>query len=159
MRIARSSRSPLVEAPMVSLADIAFLMIFFFLASSNFMKDPLSIMLPDAEKQAQTSAVTTVVVGVNPQKDLVEVYLDGDRIGSFMKLADARKKFNGVDPEGQKLADQLEAKLKDVFARFSEEGREVQFKCDRAMSYGDYSPVLTAIGNAGGAIAIIHEER
>ena len=123
---------------MVSLADIAFLIIFFFLASSNFMKDPLAIELPDAEKQAETSAVTTVVVGKNPKTDKVEIYLNGDPIGT---------------------ADMLEGRLKDMFANFSEDGKEVQLKCDKAMTYKDYSPVLTAIGNAGGAIAIIHEER
>ena len=142
MKIARSSKQPLVEAPMVSLADIAFLMIFFFLASSNFMKDPLSIELPEAEKQAQTSASTTVVVGMGKNNETGQmephIFLDGDRI---------------------QTADLLEAKLKDVFQGFSDEGREVQFKCDKGMAYKDYSPVLTAIGNAGGAIAIIHEER
>ena len=123
---------------MVSLADIAFLIIFFFLVSSNFMKDPLAIELPDAEKQAQTSAVTTVVVGKIPGSDEVEIYLNGDKVAN---------------------ADALEGAVKDIFTGFADENKEVQLKCDRALTYKEYSPVLTAIGNAGGAIAIIHEER
>ena len=138
MKIERSSSKPLFEAPMVSLADIAFLIIFFFLASSNFMKDPLNILLPEAEKQDQTQAVTTVVVGKNPANDQVEIYLNGDKVDK---------------------ADTLEGLLKDMFTGFADEGKEVQLKCDRALPYKDYSPVLTAIGNAGGAIAIIHEEK
>jgi biopolymer transport protein ExbD len=138
MKIARSSRKPLVEASMVSLADIAFLIIFFFLVSSNFMKDPLAIDLPEAEKQAKTSAVTTVVVGKNPANDQVEIYLNGDPVVN---------------------ADELEGRIKDIFTGFSDAGKEVQLKCDKALTYKEYSPVLTAIGNADGAIAIIHEEK
>jgi len=138
MKIARSSSKPLVEASMVSLADIAFLIIFFFLVSSNFMKDPLNILLPEADKQSETQAVTTVVVGKNPATEQVEIYLNGDKVVN---------------------ADALEGMLKDVFTGFREDGKEVQLKCDKGLAYKDYSPVLTAIGNAGGAIAIIHEER
>ena len=138
MKIARSSSKPLFEAPMVSLADIAFLIIFFFLASSNFMKDPLNIDLPVAEKKAQTSALTTVVVGKNPATDKVEIFLNGDLVETPIIL---------------------EGRIKDAFMGFSEEGKEVRLKCDKALAYKEYGPVLVAIGNAGGAIAIIHEEK
>jgi len=138
MKIARSSSKPLFEAPMVSLADIAFLIIFFFLVSSNFMKDPLNITLPLAEKKAQTQAVTTVVVGLNPATEQVEMYLNGDEVDSAITL---------------------ETLLRDTFMNFTEDGKVVQLKCDRDLTYKDYSEVLTAIGNAGGAIAIIHDEK
>jgi len=100
--------------------------------------------LPVAEKKVETNAATTVVMGKNPETDTVEIYLNGDLVQST-NLAES--------------ANLLESLLKNMFEGFSEEGKEVRLKCDKALEYKDYSTVLTAIGNAGGAIAIIHEER
>jgi len=36
---------------------------------------------------------------------------------------------------------------------------EVRFKCDKGLTYKDYKGVYTAISNAGGIIAIMHELR
>ena len=36
---------------------------------------------------------------------------------------------------------------------------EVQFKCDKALTYKIYNPIYQSIANAGGVIAVMHEVR
>jgi biopolymer transport protein ExbD len=117
---------------MVSLADIAFLIIFFFMLSSTFMNDKSAIALPVLPKAGETTsafAVTLVADG--------SLSLDGARMATPADLESA-----------------LRAKLA---GRTNPKDCEVRFRCDKAQTYKVYHPIYEAIADAGGVIAIMHE--
>jgi biopolymer transport protein ExbD len=125
---------PLVEAQMISLADIAFLVIFFFMMTASFMKDKVNVTLPALEKTGKTESAFNVSMDAAGK-----IYLDGEPAES---------------PEA------LEGQLRTMIetGKTSKEC-EVRFKCDKTLTYKQYSPVLGAISNAGGVIAIMHDLR
>lgn len=132
MRMDRTSGKPLVEAQMISLADIAFLIIFFFMMTASFMTDKLKVDLPQAAKTSKTETSISVVLD-----------------------SQGRMTVNG-----EKVLDRndLESRLRDMLhGKKTAAECEVRFKCDKAARYKDYSPVYEAISNAGGVIAIMHE--
>jgi biopolymer transport protein ExbD len=117
---------------MVSLADIAFLIIFFFMFSSQFMRDATQIdvpIIPESEKS--NSAIN---VSMDADKKL---YLDGQEVDSKEMLEDQLKSMLAGKTEPKEL--------------------EVRLKCDRNLVYKDYKVAYEAISNAGGVIAVIHE--
>ena len=132
MRMARKRAKPIVETQMISLADIAFLIIFFFLLSSQFMRDKATIRIPELPKAGRTESQISVVMDESAKIEL----------------------------NGQPMADkdELESRLKDLLAgKTAAKDCEVRFKCDRTLHYKDYSKMYEAITNAGGVIAIVHE--
>lgn len=131
---ASNRTKPLVEAQMISLADIAFLLIFFFMMTASFMKDKVAVELPALEKTGKTESAFNVSMDAAGK-----IYLDGEPAESPEIL------------EGQ-LRTMIET------GKTSKEC-EVRFKCDKSLTHKQYSPVLNAIGNAGGVIAIMHELR
>ena len=119
---------------MVSLADIAFLIIFFFMLSSQFMRDKLAVDLPLVPASAQTESGFSVTMDADKQ-----IYLDGEPVES---------------------GEVLESNLRGLLAgRTDSKSLEVRFKCDRGLAFKDYKAVLEAISNAGGVIAVMHEVR
>jgi biopolymer transport protein ExbD len=131
MKISRKRAEPVKETQMVSLADIAFLIIFFFMLSSSFMTDKANVALPTLAKTGET------------ESDII-VRLDKD--GLFLN--------------GREMADQnvLEARLRDLLTgKTLPKDCEVRFKCDKTLAYKKYRPVYEAIANAGGIIAIQHD--
>lgn len=128
----RAGTKPLVEAQMISLADIAFLIIFFFLLTSTFMKDTMTLRLPEAQKTAQAKSAITVLM----DKD-AKIYLNGDPVSDRNTLEGLLKGALG----GRKDPNQL----------------QVRFKADKSLKYKDYSPIYEAISNAGGVIAVMHD--
>jgi biopolymer transport protein ExbD len=132
--MARGRGKPIVEAQMISLADIAFLIIFFFMLTSTFMRDRLSVVLPALTRTSKTDAPVTVIV----DRD-AHIFLDGQAVGS---------------------AGALETELKGILsARTGSQDREVRLRCDRKLVYKDYRDVYAAISHAGGVIAIMHDLR
>jgi biopolymer transport protein ExbD len=127
-------RKPVTETQMVSLADIAFLIIFFFMLTSNFMRDRTTVALPTLPKAARTESQISVAVDAAGK-----ISLDGVSVGSPAEL------------EGL-LKDKLAGKKTDKEC-------EVRLKCDRAQTYATYHPIYEAIANAGGVIAVMHEVR
>ena len=128
-----STRSkPLVETQMVSLADIAFLIIFFFMFSSQFMRDQTQVDFPIIPEIGKTESGIIVTMDIDKK-----LYLDGEDIDS---------------------KEMLEERLKGLLEGKTEpKALEVRFKCDRSLSYKDYKAAYEAISNAGGVIAVIHE--
>jgi biopolymer transport protein ExbD len=117
---------------MISLADIAFLIIFFFMLSSQFMRDKSVIRLPELPTAGKTESNISVVMDEN-----------------------ARIELNG---ESVADKDELESRLKDLLAGKTTPAEcEVRLRCDRALRHKDYSKLYEAITNAGGVIAIMHE--
>jgi biopolymer transport protein ExbD len=127
----RRRSEPVKETQMVSLADIAFLIIFFFLLSSSFMKDKANVDVPVAPQTAKSKSQLTVRM----DKDR-KIFLEGNEILT---------------------KEDLEAQLKgELVGRTKPEELQVRFKGDKNLLYKDYFPVYEAISNAGGVIAIMH---
>lgn len=132
MRVPRNRHKFIVETQMVSLADIAFLIIFFFMLSSTFMRDRREVPVPVIPRSESTDSQTIVVV----DRD-AKIYLNGQPVGS---------------------ADALERELKGALAdRVSARETEVRLRCDRRLPYSKYKGVMEAISHAGGVIAVMHE--
>jgi biopolymer transport protein ExbD len=131
MKIKRSGNKPVTETQLISLADIAFLLIFFFMFTSQFMRDKIKVPLPLIPKIQKTE--TGISVAMDAQK---QMYLNGTPMSS---------------------KDELEGNLKSLLADKKDAGLEVRLKCDKNLSYKDYRPVLEAISGAGGVIAIMHD--
>ena len=132
MRMPRKRSRPIVETQMVSLADIAFLIIFFFMLTSTFMRDKLGVNLPVLARTDQTDAGIAVVVDKEAQ-----IFLNGQQVGS---------------------ADALERELLGLLAgKSGAKETDVRLRCDKTLKYKDYKGVYEAISHAGGVIAIMHE--
>ena len=67
MKIARKRMTPVTETQMISLADIAFLIIFFFMLTSSFMRDHTDIDLPTLAATNTSEADITVSVSKSGQ--------------------------------------------------------------------------------------------
>lgn len=117
---------------MISLADIAFLIIFFFMLTSTFMRDKLEVVLPQLARTTKSDAPIVVVV----DKDS-KIYLDGQEVGG---------------------TDVLEREIKGKLADKSTPAEmEVRLNCEKSLPYKSYRGVYRAISRAGGVIAIRHE--
>ena len=133
MKMPKRRAQPFRETQMVSLADIAFLLIFFFMFSSQFMRDKVQVDLPwlsvKADKTESGHGVTMDATGA--------IYFDGQQVPS---------------------AESLEGQLSVLLSGKTEpKAREVRFKCDARLAHRQYRPVFEAISNAGGVIAIMHD--
>lgn len=132
MKFAHKRGKPVTETQLVSLADIAFLIIFFFMFTSQFMRDKIKVPLPWLPKTHQTESAHSV--SMNANKEL---------------------SFNGIPMENKEA---LEGAIRTaLYGKTDPKWLEVRFKCDRNLTFKDYQPVLEAISNAGGIIAIMHE--
>ena len=132
MKLRRARKEPIKETQMVSLADIAFLIIFFFMLTSTFMHDKLAVSLPFLPRWQRSESPTSVTMD-----QAGHLYLNGQPVGS---------------------SDALETELKGLLAgRSDPKDCEVRFNCDRSLTYKDYRAAYQAISHAGGVIAIVHE--
>jgi len=128
----RRQTKPIVETQMVSLADIAFLIIFFFMLTSGFMHDKINVKLPEAPKTSKTESPISVALNAAGK-----IYLNGEAVDS---------------------KDVLESRLKSLLVdKKTPKECEVRFRCDKGLTYKDYAPIYSAISNAGGVIAIMHD--
>jgi len=117
---------------MISLADIAFLIIFFFMVTSSFMRDQLGVVLPVLARSDKTNAQIMVMV----DKD-EKIYLNGQQVGG---------------------ADALEREIKGLLAgKTGSKETEVRLRCDKSLKYPAYRPAFEAISRAGGVIAVMHD--
>ena len=123
---------------MISLADIAFLIIFFFMLTSTFMRDKLAVALPQLTRTTRSESPITVVVAKDPKVDeRTKIYLNGVEVGG---------------------TDVLEREIKGLLADKSTPSEmEVRLNCDKTLPFKDYRGVYQAISRAGGVIAIRHE--
>jgi len=122
---------PLVEAQFISLADMAFLIIFFFMMTASFMRDKVGLNLPALPDTSKTESGTIVAIDA-----AAKMYLDGAPVDSV---------------------DTLEGMLRVAMEGRKGKGLEVRLRCDKSLKYKDYGPVYGAISNAGGVIAIMHD--
>lgn len=132
MRFPKKSNEPVKETQLVSLADIAFLIIFFFMLTSSFMRDKISVPLPTVPDLSKTVGIHAITVDANKR-----IFLDGEPV---------------EDVKG------LESRLKGMIEGKTEpRDIEVRLKCDKSLRFKDYKGVYEAISNSGGVIAVMHD--
>ena len=134
MKIRRRNTKAISETQMVSLADIAFLLIFFFMLSSQFMRDRVEIDLPASPKTDRTESPINVVL----DREAL-IHLDGQTLES----ADALQALLAIKLNG----------------RTTPTSREVRLRCHRTLTFKDYHLTFEAISAAGGIICIMHDVR
>ncbi len=131
MKIRRGRNKPIVETQMISLADIAFLIIFFFMFTSSFMREKFNVKVPELPRSGKSEAAAVVVIDKEGA-----MYLNGQPIGS-----------------SSALERELTSLLRDKIGSQT----EVRLMCDKSLPYKSYRGVYEAISRAGGIIAIMHD--
>lgn len=132
MRVPRKRLNFIAETQMISLADIAFLIIFFFMLTSSLIRDKVEVPLPVLARSEETASSVVVVVDKEGK-----IYLNGQQVGS---------------------ADALERELKGALAdKGGAKELEVRLRCDKKLKYAQCRGVFEAISHAGGVIAIMHD--
>jgi biopolymer transport protein ExbD len=135
-RIQRKKKRRVVPVPITSMGDIAFLLIIFFLVCSEAVKDNsnIEVTVPTSEhvKKIEAEVAARVAVDVDGL-----IYLDGIRV------------------ESEK---DIEWGVRALLANTtSDEQRQVQFKCDAALTKEKFEPVIKAIVLGGGILQMIGE--
>lgn len=126
MKLPRRKKSLRPLIPLASMGDIAFLLIIFFMLTSNFIKEsPIKYTLPvSADIDFQKPGLVSVVMDEKGQ-----LYLQGEPC--HMEMLESR------------VREELEGK-KDRF---------VMLKIDRAIRQRSFGPVYMALSRAGAQIA------
>ena len=117
MRIKRSKRSLAAVIPTASMADIAFLLIIFFMVTTAFTLDRTAMELPETEQQEQTvkgSAIISItedatfrfsegkedvrlVDGIGGLAEAIRGVTATNRLHPFVIKADRRVKYRVID--------------------------------------------------------------
>jgi biopolymer transport protein ExbD len=133
MKMARR-RPPAPYIPFISLADIAWQIIIFFLLAATFAKnDSLNLEIPGASSDKTKSAAPTITVQAGENAILV----NGDRIA----------------PE------QLEGRIKQLLAgKKSEAERAVIVLAKNDLPFQQHVDVMYAVQRAGGILVMSEEQ-
>lgn len=132
MKIPRRRLGVLAEVNLVSLGDIAFNCVIFFILTTSFIKGSRNVQLPELPRTEKSKAQLTVTLDAAGK-----IQLDGQDM-----------------PTADSLSASLDTRLK-VYTVAKD--REVKFRCDAKLTQAQYRPVIEAISNAGGIIGIIHQ--
>jgi biopolymer transport protein ExbD len=130
----RKKRKASIIVPVVSMGDIAFLLIIFFMVCSNFARESGKPIEPPKSPDIDKMKERMVSVAIDEDGN---VYL------------------KGVPVDSQEIEAGVAALLKD---KEKEEDRIVLFKCDRKVDREVYEPVIAAIARGGGLIGAIGEK-
>jgi biopolymer transport protein ExbD len=132
MRLFKGRKKAPPAIPVVSMSDIAFLLIIFFLVTTNFLKEShIRLKLPKAEA---TSKEEKVQNSVSVDKDGV-VWLNGEK------------------------SENLKQDLGNVLGDRQGDKRKVFLKCDKDLVYSDYMPVIQHINEAGGILVLKTDDK
>ena len=133
-RSRRRTRAGIV-IPVVSMGDIAFLLIIFFILCSNFAKKAGKTVEPPLSPTLDSLPKPRLYVAVDVDEQL---YFQGKPIGSAKEIESELSQT--IDPN-----DSLDA-------------RTVIFECDRGVRKAVFEPVLESIAKAGGIIGAVGKE-
>jgi biopolymer transport protein ExbD len=117
MRIKRSKRSLAAVIPTASMADIAFLLIIFFMVTTAFSLDRTAMELPATEQQEQTAKGAAIISitedetfrfsegkedvrlvdGIGGLADAIRGVTAANRLHPFIIKADRRVKYRVID--------------------------------------------------------------
>ena len=132
MKLFKDKRKGEPTIPVVAMSDIAFLLIIFFLVTTNFIKEShIKLKLPKAEA---TQKEEKIQVSVTVDQDGV-VYLNGE--------------------ETQGLNGDLSILLGDREG----EHRRVFLKCHKELAYDEFMPVIENINKAGGILVLKTDDK
>jgi len=131
----RRRRRPSILVPVVSMGDIAFLLIIFFILCSNFAKKAGKTVEPPVSPRLDPLPKPRLYVAVDAEEKL---YFQGKPIGSAKEIEAELGRL--IDPN-----DSLEV-------------RTVLFECDRGVRKEVFEPVLESIAKAGGIIGAVGKE-
>ena len=121
--------------PIVSMGDIAFLLIIFFMLCSNFAREAGIKVTPASSADIESVEESELAVSIDEESAL---YFQGRKLPS---------------------ADALETELAEALAKAtSDKARRVLFKCDRTVDRLVFEPVMDAITRAGGTIVAVGEK-
>ncbi len=124
-----------ILVPVASMADIAFLLIIFFMVCSRFAKDPgLKIDLPTTPEVDQLDDYPMVVL-IDQEGHL---YFQGQKVAGHEQIEDEVRRY-------------VEGKTDD-------KSRTVIVRCDRTVLKHVFEPVYEAIAKGGGRIAAVGDE-
>lgn len=121
--------------PTVSLIDISFLLVIFFILTTTFQKGTGFVTeIPGGEKKQEQMPQKTPTIGLRTQKIL----------------------FNEAAVSKQ----ELRRKLTDLHLdQQTAEGKVVLLEASENISYQDYFEIMAMVTAAGGAVAIVREKR
>ena len=128
MRRLRTKLPPAI--PVSSMGDIAFLLIIFFMISSNFIKEASVELKPPRASDLEPIKESPIAVSIDQNNML---YIQGNQV-----------------PDAEAIEWGVRALIAD---KETPEGRTVMFRCDQAVSREVFEPVLDAIAKGGGIIA------
>jgi biopolymer transport protein ExbD len=98
MELGGKRKKSVAEIPTVSMADIAFLLIIFFMVSTVFSREKgLKIVLPEKGEEVKIKAENILTVNVNPQGEV----LIGDEI---ISIPEVRPRISEALRENESLA-------------------------------------------------------
>ncbi|MGB2820260.1 MAG: biopolymer transporter ExbD [Phycisphaerae bacterium] len=121
--------------PVVSMGDIAFLLIIFFILCSNFAKKAGKNVEPPVAPRLEALPKPRIYVAVDSERRL---YFQGKLIGS---------------------AGEIEAELShNIDPNASVDARTVIFECDRSVTKDVFEPILESIAKGGGIIGAVGKE-
>ena len=131
----RRRRRRAIIVPVVSMGDIAFLLIIFFILCSNIAREAGITVTPPVAADLDQVDESTLVVTVDGEGQL---YFQGRKVHS----ADS-------------LETEVAARLRNVT---NEEGRRVLFRCDRAVDRTVFEPAMDAITRACGIVVAVGDK-
>ena len=130
----RRSRAKFI-VPIVSMGDIAFLLIIFFMLCSNFAREAGINVTPAVSVDIESVEESELSVTIDEES---AVHFQGRKLDS---------------------ADALETELAEILGKAtSDKARRVLFKCDRDVDRLVFEPVMDAITRAGGTIVAVGEK-
>ncbi len=128
-------RRPSFIVPIVSMGDIAFLLIIFFMLCSNFARQAGIKVTPPVSLDIETVDESQFAVLIDEDS---AIYFQGIKMHS---------------------ADALEAELAELLRdAASADARRVLFRCDRGVDRSVFEPVLDAVTRAGGIVIAVGEK-
>jgi biopolymer transport protein ExbD len=117
------------------MADIAFLLVIFFVLCSTAAKEAGITVHPPESRDIDELEQTRIVVIIDDKK---EIYVEGRKVAT-----------------PKEVESELTVLLQDAA---NERDRTVLFRCDREVPKNVFEPVMDAIARAGGLIAAVGEE-
>jgi len=131
----RRRKKAAIIVPVVSMGDIAFLLIIFFMLCSHFAKEAGQNITPARSEDIDNLKKAPIFVAID-EKGVV--YFQGAATGG---------------------ADEVEALLSEVIDEDTPaERRRVHLKVDASVEPEVYKPVLEALGKAGASIELVGEK-
>jgi len=135
----------MLPVPTAGMADIAFLLVIFFVVCSHVGKDPLGKI---------DAATTTELTKLEKYPMIVLIDKEGRIFFQGKKVAGAEQ----VEAEVQNFIESVEKIRKSADRETDERVKTVLFGCDRSVGKNVFEPVIEAIAKGGGRIAAVGEE-